>query len=108
MVGARAPAPWPMAKKYEMACPRSSNGKISETVRYAADAPAEAKKNDTHQKMTCVVAVKEPEENRNAETANTTPAMPYVPKIIFRRPTVSNSGPRISGPARLPSANGKK
>src|SRR3954451_11771818 len=97
-----------MAKKYEIACPRNSSGNISDTVRYAAEAPAEAKKNDTHQKITCVVAVSDPAWNRNAETARTAPAMPYVAKIILRRPTVSKSGPRISGPARLPSANGKK
>jgi hypothetical protein len=28
-----------------------------------------------------------------------------VPEIIFLRPTESNSGPRISGPIRLPTEN---
>ena len=32
-----------------MAWPRTSCGKISDTVRYPAEAPAEAKKNATHQ-----------------------------------------------------------
>ena len=34
--------------------------------------------------------------------------MMYVPAIIFFRPIVSNSRPRVSGPARFPAANARK
>src|SRR4051812_29637228 len=105
---ATPPASWEMAKKNEMAWPRSSSGKISLTVRYADDAPAEAKKKMTHQKAVWVVAVSEPLLNSTALMASRMPEIAYVPRIILRRPTVSKSGPRTSGPTRLPTAKGKK
>ena len=68
-----APKTWAIEKKNEIACPRSSSGKISLTVRYADDAPAEAKKKMTHQKIVWVVALSEPWWNRYAETASRAP-----------------------------------
>ena len=70
------PAPWESAKKYEIACPRSSNGKISLTVRYADDAPAEAKKKITHQNTVWVVAESMCAWNIQAETTSSTPDTP--------------------------------
>src|SRR5215213_6903281 len=105
---ATPPASWLIAKKNEMACPRSSSGKISLTVRYADEAPAEAKKKMTHQKMVWVVGVRAPEEKSCALIASRIADSPYVDRIIFRRPMVSNRWPSSSGPSRLPSANGKK
>src|SRR3954463_8932507 len=87
---ATPPASWEMAKKNEMACPRSSSGKISLTVRYADDAPAEAKKKMTHQKMVWVVAVNDPALNSCALMARMIADTPYVARIILRRPMVSN------------------
>ena len=51
----------------------------------------------------CVVAVSRSSPNSHALMARSTPETRYVPEIIFLRPTVSNSGPRISGPSRLPT-----
>jgi hypothetical protein len=52
---------------------RVSIGKISLTVRYAADAPADAKKKITHQATVCVTAVSVPFLNRNAVMISSAP-----------------------------------
>ena len=62
----------------------------------------------TVQQMVCVMAVSIPAWNSAAVIASSTPDRMYVPEIIFFRPTVSNRCPRISGPARLPTANAMK
>src|SRR5262245_40615805 len=94
-----------MAKKTAIASDRISIGHVSLTVRYAALAPAEAKKKITTQTNVCDAASKEPLSNRNALTPSKTPDSRYVPEIILRRPTESNNGPSKSGPARLPTEN---
>jgi hypothetical protein len=55
-----------MAKKNEIACARSSSGKISLIVRYAAEAPAEAKKKMTHHQAVWLVAFSRLAENNDA------------------------------------------
>jgi hypothetical protein len=62
-----------MAKKTAIALARSSSGKISLTVRYAALAPAEAKKKITHQAIVWVTAVSTPASNSQAVIASITP-----------------------------------
>ena len=52
----------------------------------------------THQKMVCVTAFSAPAWKKSAETASRTPDTQYVNMIIFRRPTVSNRCPIVSGP----------
>jgi hypothetical protein len=49
-----------------------------------------------------VVASSDPFWKSTALTANSEPDTRYVPAIIFFRPSVSNSGPRIRGPSRFP------
>src|SRR5919112_502204 len=80
---ATPPASWLMAKKNEIAWPRSSSGKISLTVRYADEAPAEAKKKMTHQKTVWVVAVSAPAWNSCALIASRIADSPYVERIIL-------------------------
>src|SRR5215213_589853 len=87
---ATPPASWLIAKKNEMAWPRSSSGKISLTVRYADEAPADAKKKMTHQKIVWVVAVSAPALKSWALIASRMADNPYVARIILRRPMVSN------------------
>ncbi len=70
------PTPCEIAKKYEIACPRSSSGKISLTVRYADDAPADAKKKMIDHMIVCVIADSMPAWNSHAETSSSTPEMP--------------------------------
>src|SRR3954447_10666595 len=94
-----------MAKNTAIAWARISTGKISLTVRYAALAPADAKKKMTDHAIVCVVAVSTPWRNSTAVTASIAPDRMYVLEIITRRPTVSNNRPIVSGPARLPTAN---
>src|SRR5215213_7248675 len=86
---------------------RDSIGKISETVRYAELAPAEAKKKITHHAIVCVVAVSVPAWNRKAVIASRIPERMYVPAIIGLRPTESKKRPRSSGPMKLPIAKAK-
>src|SRR3954453_8559509 len=87
---------------------RVSMGKISDTVRYAELAPAEAKKKITHQQAVCDVAVSVPFLKRIAVTMRSSPEMMYVPAIIGLRPTLSKKRPSRSGPAKLPTANGSR
>src|SRR4051794_10085094 len=86
---------------------RVSIGKISLTVRYAADAPADAKKKMMHQAIVCEVAVNVPFLNRNAVMISRPPDRMYVSEIIGLRPTVSNSRPSSSGPRKFPAAKGR-
>ncbi len=83
---------------------RVSIGKISETVRYALDAPAEAKNSTTLQQAVRVVAESEPWSNSQAVPNSRMPESRYVPEIMMRRPTVSKSLPSSSGPTKLPAA----
>ena len=57
------PKHWAMAKNTAMALARTSSGKISETVRYPAEAPAEAKKKITDQHSVWVTAFSVPALN---------------------------------------------
>ena len=66
------PLSWEMAKKKEMACPRSSSGKISLTVRYPLEAAAEAMKKTTHHNAVWVTALSAPIQNRYPENARIT------------------------------------
>ena len=62
-----------MAKNTAIALARTSSGKISLTVRYAALAPAEAKKKITHHASVWVNALSMSALNINAVTASSTP-----------------------------------
>src|SRR5579875_1808838 len=91
-----------------MAKARVSIGKISLTVRYAALAPEPAKKKHT---MSTARNVQTPPNWLTKIPASTTAtaAEPrYVSEIIGFRPTVSKSGPRSTGPAKLDSAHRMK
>src|SRR3954467_14701806 len=85
---------------------RVSIGKISLTVRYAAEAPAEAKKKQIDQQIVSVSADSIFSWKSQAVPSSTSPEMMYVEEIMILRPTVSKSGPRIHGPSRFPIANG--
>src|SRR5436305_14504770 len=104
MTGPSAPKPCAMAKNTAIAFARTSSGKISLTVRYAALAPAEAEKKITHQEIVWVIAVSNPALNNQALTANIIPEPMYVPAIILLRPMVSKKWPMVRGPAKLPTA----
>src|SRR5579884_3955697 len=109
MLGAATPpTSWDIAKKNEIAWPRSSSGKISLTVRYADDAPADARKNMTHHSAVCVNALRMPWWNKNPDTARMIAETQYVNMIMRLRPTVSKRCPMSSGPSRFPAAKGKK
>src|SRR5512144_3146585 len=95
------------AKKNEIAWARISIGKISLTVRYADDAAADAMKKMTTHSTVWVTALSAPSRNSHPVTNRMTAEVQYVPPIMTRRPTVSKKRPRISGPSRLPTADGK-
>jgi hypothetical protein len=59
-----------------------------------------------HQQIVIVVALNSCWWKRYAVTSSVPPARMYVDEIMIFRPTLSNSGPRIQGPSRLPTANG--
>src|SRR3954453_18285613 len=86
---------------------RLSIGKISDTVRYAALAPAEAKKNVIDQQMVIVVADSMSCWNIQPVISRPTADAMYVEKIIGRRPIESKKWPSTIGPSTLPMANGK-
>src|SRR5689334_19453970 len=104
--GAAIAPPVPIAQNRAIAIARVSIGKISLTVRYAADAPAEAKKKQIDQQIVSVSADRTFSWNRYAVTSRIRPLRMYVDEIITFRPTVSNSGPSTHGPTRFPIANG--
>src|SRR3954454_4613922 len=98
----------PGAEKNAIAIARVSIGKISETVRYAALAPAEAKKKMTHHATVWVVAFSVPDRNSRPVMISRIPDRVYVPAIIGLRPTESKNRPSSSGPQKLPTANGSR
>jgi hypothetical protein len=77
-------------------------------VRYAALAPAEAKKKITHQATVCVVAFSVPALNSRPVMISRTPDRMYVPAIIGLRAIESKNRRRNSGPQKLPIANGSR
>src|SRR5581483_6184303 len=106
--GAAIATPVPHAEKRAIAIARVSIGKISLTVRYAADAPLEAKKKQTAQQTVNVVADRCFVSNAHAVPNRTRPAAMYVVEIIVLRPTESKSGPRSHGPRTFPAAKGMR
>jgi len=76
---------------------RVSSGNTSLAVRYAALAPAEAKKKMTQPKIVSVVEFRPP--RTRPAMPSSTPDRMYVPLIIRTRPTVSNS--RLSNNAPM-------
>ena len=71
-------------------------------VRYAALAPADAKKNVIASIKVRVTPFSEP--SMRPVTASSAPEMMYVLAIIVTRPRVSNSGDRTGGPMKLLAA----
>src|ERR1700722_21008091 len=84
---------------------RVSIGNTSETVRYAALAPAEAKKKTTQTQAVNEMSASWCSLNSSPVMISNTPESRYVPAIIGLRPTMSNSGLSSSAPAKLPAAN---
>lgn len=84
-----------------------SIGKISLTVRYALDEPAEAKKNTMHQHTVNQTASRCPPANKSAVIIKRMPLPMNVPEIIGLRPTESKKWPRRIGPAKFPMAIGR-
>ena len=75
-------------------------------MRYAALAPAEAKKNTMHHMRVRVFADSDPLWNSTPVRIRTRPDRMYVELIMTFRPTVSNRRPSSSGPRKLPMASG--
>ncbi len=76
MTGPSAPKTCATEKKNEMPRLRTSRGNSSLTVRYALEAPAEARKNAALQKTACVVAVSASAWNKAEDTSRMSPAPP--------------------------------
>src|SRR6185437_15253250 len=89
-----------------MALARTSSGKHSPTVRYAALAAHDAKKKFTDHNAVCATGPTTPSANSHPVTAISTPDIAYVLAIITLRPTMSNRCPSNIGPMKLPTANG--
>src|SRR3954447_6655813 len=104
----KAPTNLAVAEKNAIAIARVSIGKISETVKYAALAPAEAKKKMTHHATVWVVALSVPARNSRPVMISRIPDRMYVPAIIGLRPIESKKRPSSSGPQKLPTANGSR
>src|ERR1700682_1615221 len=91
-----------------MASARVSIGKISLTVRYAALAPEDARKKHTASTARNIHTPPRP-CTKIAVSATVTAADPkYDREIMGFRPTVSNSRPSTTGPAKLLSAHTMK
>src|SRR4051812_37167873 len=91
-----------------MAIARVSSGKISETVRYAELAPADAKKKTTTQQAVSGPADRCPPPQRNAVPISSAPERMYVPEIMTLRPSRSNSRLSRNAPRKLPSPIGTR